>query len=69
MAPLEILIFGLGGIGAVYALILSQKELAGQCNVHVVARSNFQYVQEHGLDYESVKFGKVDGFKFAGGPS
>ncbi|CDZ98672.1 2-dehydropantoate 2-reductase [Phaffia rhodozyma] len=66
MAPLEILIFGLGGIGAVYALILSQPELKDVCRVHVVARSNLEHIQDQGLDYESIKFGTVKGLKFAG---
>lgn len=61
--PPTILLFGLGGIGAVYALLLTK---AG-AKVHVVARSNLEQVREHGLDYESVTFGKIDGVRFAGG--
>jgi hypothetical protein len=67
MAPLNILIHGAGGIGCTYALILSQPALKGKVNVHVVARSNLQHIRDNGLDYDSVKFGKLQGVKFAGG--
>lgn len=53
--------------GAVYALILSQPELAAACRVHVVARSNLKHIQSDGLEVKSVKFGDVKGLKFAGG--
>lgn len=69
MAPINVLIHGAGGIGCTYALILSQPALKGKVNVHVVARSNLQQIRDNGLDYDSVKFGKLKGIKFAGGAS
>lgn len=65
--PINVLLFGLGGIGSTYALILSQAALKDKVAVHVVARSNLQHVREKGLDFDSVKFGKLQGVKFAGG--
>ncbi|ORY27624.1 ketopantoate reductase PanE/ApbA C terminal-domain-containing protein [Naematelia encephala] len=57
------LIFGLGGIGGIYAAILA---LSGKCDVHVVARSNYAAVKERGLRLVSGKFGNHDSIKFAG---
>ena len=60
----NVLIFGLGGIGGVYASILS---LSGKCNVHVVARSNYNAIKSHGFRLKSPKFGDHDDIKLAGG--
>ena len=62
----NVLLFGLGGIGGVYACIL---HLSGKVNVHVVARSNYNSVKENGFRLVSPKFGDHDDIKFAGGMS
>jgi ketopantoate reductase len=62
----NVLLFGLGGIGGVYACIL---HLSGKCNVHVVARSNYEAVKSKGFMLVSPKFGDHDDIKFAGGES
>ena len=62
----NVLLFGLGGIGGVYACIL---HLSGKCNVHVVARSNYEAVKTKGFKLVSPKFGNHDNIKFAGGES
>ncbi|ODN77035.1 hypothetical protein, variant [Cryptococcus amylolentus CBS 6039] len=59
----NVLLFGLGGIGGIYASIL---QLSQRCNVHVVARSNYQKVKENGFTIVSPKFGNHTGMKFAG---
>lgn len=59
------LLFGLGGIGGVYASILS---LSKSVNVHVVARSNYESVKEKGFKFVSEKFGNHD-ITFDGGES
>lgn len=58
------MLFGLGGIGGVYACIL---HLSGLVNVHVVARSNFDSVKNNGFRLKSPIFGDHDDIKFAGG--
>ena len=62
----NVLLFGLGGIGGVYACILA---LSGKCNVHVVARSNYQSVKDKGFRLKSSVFGDHDDIKFDGGES
>ncbi|WVQ83440.1 hypothetical protein IAT38_005581 [Cryptococcus sp. DSM 104549] len=59
----NVLLFGLGGIGGIYACIL---HLSGQVNVHVVARSNYQKVKDQGFKLVSNKFGNHEGLQFAG---
>ncbi|ODN87113.1 2-dehydropantoate 2-reductase [Cryptococcus wingfieldii CBS 7118] len=59
----NVLLFGLGGIGGIYASIL---QLSQRCNVHVVARSSYQEVKENGFAIVSPKFGDHTGMKFAG---
>lgn len=54
----------MGGIGSTYACIL---QLAGGCEVSVIARSNLKQIQEKGLDFESSALGNKKGIKFAGG--
>ncbi|WWC98951.1 hypothetical protein V866_005845 [Kwoniella sp. B9012] len=63
MSRESVLLFGLGGIGGIYACIL---QLSGKCDVHVVARSNYAAVKEKGFKLISPKFGNHDGLKFAG---
>jgi lactate dehydrogenase-like 2-hydroxyacid dehydrogenase len=64
MSKESVLIFGLGGIGGIYACILA---LGGQCDVHVVARSNYESVKKNGFRLVSTKFGDHDDIQFAGG--
>jgi hypothetical protein len=61
----NVLLFGLGGIGGIYASILS---LSKAVNVHVVARSNYESVKEKGFKLVSQKFGDHD-ITFDGGKS
>ena len=61
----NVLLFGLGGIGGIYASILS---LSKAVNVHVVARSNYESVKEKGFKLISQKFGDHD-ITFDGGES
>jgi ketopantoate reductase len=61
----NVLLFGLGGIGGVYASILS---LSKAVNVHVVARSNYESVKEKGFKFVSEKFGNHE-IQFEGGES
>jgi 2-dehydropantoate 2-reductase len=61
----NVLLFGLGGIGGVYASILS---LSKAVNVHVVARSNYESVKEKGFKFVSDKFGNHE-ITFDGGES
>ncbi len=63
MSRPNVLLFGLGGIGGVYACIL---HFSKRCDVHVVARSNYEEVKE-GYRIVSPKFGNHEGIKFAGG--
>jgi hypothetical protein len=60
----NVLLFGLGGIGGIYACIL---HLSGKCDVSVVARSNYKAVSEKGFKLVSPKFGDHPSIKFAGG--
>ncbi|KAJ7134895.1 ketopantoate reductase PanE/ApbA C terminal-domain-containing protein [Mycena epipterygia] len=60
---LDVLVFGLGGIGSTYAYIL---KAGGQVRVSVVARSNASVIKEQGLSLRSIKFGDHDGIRFNG---
>ena len=64
MSRPNVLIFGLGGIGGIYACIL---HLSGACDVSVVARSNYEAVKSKGFRMVSDKFGTHEDIKFAGG--
>ena len=64
MASEDILLFGLGGVGAVYAYILSR---AQNVRVTVAARSNYKIVKEQGLEIQSEKYGNTSGYKFHNG--
>lgn len=57
----NIFLFGLGGVGAVYAFILNE---APNAQVTVCGRSNFQAVRDQGLEIRSEKFGERKGYKF-----
>ncbi|KAL0573584.1 hypothetical protein V5O48_008380, partial [Marasmius crinis-equi] len=48
----EVLLVGLGGVGATYALLLKE---AGRCRVNVVARSNFEIVNQRGLTFRDTE--------------
>ncbi|KAL7419931.1 hypothetical protein Q5752_005850 [Cryptotrichosporon argae] len=54
MSKPNVLLFGLGAIGSVYATLLT---LSGEAAVHVVARSTYSQVKAHGLKLKSDKFG------------
>ncbi|KAK1228492.1 hypothetical protein PQX77_008471 [Marasmius sp. AFHP31] len=57
----EVLLIGLGGIGAVYAYVLKESQ---QVRLTVVARSNYDVVQKSGMNFRSDKFGDhVKGWK------
>ena len=64
--PEKVLVFGLGGIGGVYTCILA---LSGQCEVHVVARSNYATIKERGIKFVTPKFGNHEDVPIAGGKS
>lgn len=64
MSRPNVLIFGLGGIGGIYACLL---HLSGKCDVSVVARSNFEAVNTKGFRMVSDKFGTHEDIKFEGG--
>lgn len=57
----DILLFGLGAVGAVYAYVLNE---APNTRVTVCARSNYVTVNESGLDFQSEKFGNSKNYKF-----
>ena len=59
----KVLIFGLGGIGGVYACALQAAKL---CDVHVVARSNYQMVKDKGMRLISPLLGDSH-VRFSGG--
>lgn len=59
--PIEVLLFGLGAVGSVYAYILTQ---APNTRVTVCARSNYDVVKSSGLRLESEKFGLKESVKF-----
>jgi 2-dehydropantoate 2-reductase len=50
------LVFGCGGVGAVYVFVLEK----GGAEVTAVCRSNYDAVATHGLSIESKVFGKVE---------
>ncbi len=51
----NVLLFGTGSIGAIYAYILTQ----ASCKVTTLCRSNFEAVTQNGLSIDSEKFGNV----------
>lgn len=63
MSRPNVLLFGLGSIGGVYACVL---RCSGQVDVHVVARGNYEAVKK-GYRLVNPKFGNQDEIHFAGG--
>ncbi|WVN87225.1 uncharacterized protein L203_102402 [Cryptococcus depauperatus CBS 7841] len=63
MSKPNVLVFGIGGIGGIYASVL---HLSGKCNVHVVARSNYDKLKKSKFRLVSPKFGNHDSLNFAG---
>ncbi|KIY53911.1 2-dehydropantoate 2-reductase [Fistulina hepatica ATCC 64428] len=59
--PTDVLLFGLGGVGGFYAVILTK---APNTRVTVCARDNYHRVSEHGLDFRSDALGSQDGLRF-----
>ncbi|KAF9029525.1 6-phosphogluconate dehydrogenase C-terminal domain-like protein [Hymenopellis radicata] len=60
-APLkEILVVGFGAIGANYSLVFKRSGLA---RVTVVARSNYQAINDHGMHFKSRRYGEIQGWK------
>ncbi|THH30314.1 hypothetical protein EUX98_g3892 [Antrodiella citrinella] len=58
--PKDILLLGLGAVGAIYAFVLQRSGLA---RVTVVARSNYEAVKERGMDIQSLKYGEHKGWR------
>ncbi|RDB23726.1 hypothetical protein Hypma_009443 [Hypsizygus marmoreus] len=56
----DVLLVGLGAVGAIYALILKRSGLA---RVTVVARSNYDAVHNHGFHFKSRKYGEITGWR------
>lgn len=56
----DVLLVGLGGVGAIYSLVLKQSGLA---RVTVVARSNYEAVKAHGMHIKSQKYGDFSGWR------
>ncbi|KAF7299643.1 Sugar transporter [Mycena chlorophos] len=57
----DVLVFGLGSIGSIYAFIL---QTGGHARVSVVARSNAATMKTKGMSLRSEKFGNHTGVKF-----
>ncbi|KZT00182.1 6-phosphogluconate dehydrogenase C-terminal domain-like protein [Laetiporus sulphureus 93-53] len=56
----DVLLIGLGAVGAVYAFVMQN---GGRARVTAIARSNCEAVKAHGLNIKSDKFGNFDAFK------
>ncbi|KAI8985630.1 ketopantoate reductase PanE/ApbA C terminal-domain-containing protein [Trametes punicea] len=56
----DVLLIGYGAVGAVYSLILKRSGLA---RVTVVARSNYEAANAHGMNFQSRKYGNVQGWR------
>ena len=63
MSQENVFIFGLGAIGSFYAYVLSE----AKTRVTVCGRSNYDAVKQNGMNFQSEKFGKHNGYKFAEG--
>ncbi|KAI0667728.1 ketopantoate reductase PanE/ApbA C terminal-domain-containing protein [Trametes maxima] len=57
---MEVCVIGFGAIGALYAFALDK---SGGVRITAVCRSNYDALQEHGLDIESDRFGIHSGWK------
>ncbi|KAG6860410.1 hypothetical protein C0995_011481 [Termitomyces sp. Mi166 len=53
----DVLLVGFGAVGAIYTLILQR---SGLVRVTAVARSNYDAIQEHGVRFESAKYGIIN---------
>ncbi|KAJ3795954.1 ketopantoate reductase PanE/ApbA-domain-containing protein [Lentinula aff. detonsa] len=60
MAQQEILVVGTGAVGTIYAYSLHQSD---KVRLTVVARGNYELVQEHGMYIKSHRFGNVEAWK------
>ncbi|KAI0364569.1 6-phosphogluconate dehydrogenase C-terminal domain-like protein [Pilatotrama ljubarskyi] len=56
----DVLLIGYGAVGAVYSLILKK---SGRARVTVVARSNYDAANAHGMEFRSRKYGHVQGWR------
>ncbi|TFK31810.1 ketopantoate reductase PanE/ApbA-domain-containing protein [Crucibulum laeve] len=56
----DVLLVGFGAVGAIYSLILKR---SGFAHVTAVARSNYDIVNAHGLQFRSGKYGTINGWK------
>ncbi|TRM67782.1 hypothetical protein BD626DRAFT_479824 [Schizophyllum amplum] len=56
----EVLLVGFGAVGGIYSLILQK---SGKVNLTVVARSNYESVNNEGVHFKSEKFGDVQGWR------
>lgn len=56
----EVLVVGLGAVGAVYVYCLKK---SGLVRVTVVARSNYDAINAQGLTFRSARFGEVTGWR------
>lgn len=56
----DVLVLGLGPVGALYSYVLQK---GGQARVTVVARSNYETVKVHGIDFKSSMCGNVIGWR------
>ncbi|KAI0324211.1 6-phosphogluconate dehydrogenase C-terminal domain-like protein [Cubamyces sp. BRFM 1775] len=56
----DVLLIGYGAVGAVYSLILKRSGLA---RVTVVARSNYEAANAKGMDFQSRKYGNIQGWR------
>lgn len=66
MSRPNVLVFGLGGIGGVYASILYASK---ECDVSVVARSNYDGVKNKGYTFKSNTLPGDENIQFHGGKS
>ncbi|KAF8805558.1 6-phosphogluconate dehydrogenase C-terminal domain-like protein [Phlegmacium glaucopus] len=56
----DVLLVGFGAVGAIYSLILKK---SGLVHVTVVARSNYDIVNNEGISFQSQKYGEINGWK------
>jgi len=59
-APRDVLLVGLGAVGAIYAFVLQRSGIA---RVSIVARSNCDTVKADGLDIKSQRYGETKSWK------
>ncbi|KAI0685179.1 ketopantoate reductase PanE/ApbA-domain-containing protein [Cytidiella melzeri] len=60
MGTRDVLLVGLGAVGAIYSLILKR---SGRATVTAVARSNFEAISDSGIHFQSRKYGDTKGWK------